>query len=427
MVMASIPTAIWARESTSTEEEAVGSNGGSILAVTGTLMGITFVVVSLRCYIRHVMLKSFSADDIVMLVALIMAIMSMVCFVGMVRNGAGRYQKDIKPEWREGLAYWSYIIGEFLVTGISLVKISIGFFLKRFAQTPAQHRFLWGMIIFCAIFMVYSAITFVIACIPLKAMWIPGLRAAPTSKCQTGQVLSIIGTANGVINVLTDVIFCLLPVPVVLALNINRRTRTTLFLILSLGLLRPLLIVDLSACAASVTRMIFGRQRLVDPYYTRHYNFLVWFYIELQVGILAASLPTLRPMFSKLLKGASTAARPGGNYNYGSSRYGYGPRSKTVQGASGRISGGPRRSGFYRQDDLSTPMDTVFMPRRYNGNDRGDNYNGYCMAQIASITHTRNPADDDSEDAILPPGGIHVSKRTEIMWDEDKDSIATAR
>lgn len=40
-----------------------------------------------------------------------------------------------------------------------------------------------------------------------------------------------------VINALTDIIFCLLPIPVVLALRINRRARVTLFLILSLGLL----------------------------------------------------------------------------------------------------------------------------------------------------------------------------------------------
>lgn len=66
-----------------------------------------------------------------------MAIVSMVCFVGMVQHGAGRHPKDIKPQWKEGLSYWTYMVGEFTLTGIGLVKISVGFCLKRFAQTPA--------------------------------------------------------------------------------------------------------------------------------------------------------------------------------------------------------------------------------------------------------------------------------------------------
>ncbi|KAK7915126.1 hypothetical protein PG985_012829 [Apiospora marii] len=380
-MMALISASMWIRESGSRDEGVVSSNGGHILAITGALMGITFVVVSLRLYVRQMLLKSFSIDDAVIIVALIMAIMSMVCFVGMVQHGAGRYQTDIKDERREGLAYWTYILGFFLVTGICLVKISIGFLLKRFAQSPGQHRFLLGMILFLFVFMVYSTITFSISCAPLRANWVPALRAAPTTKCQSKEVLSIIGTVNGVINALTEIIFCLLPVPVLLALRINRRTRVTLFLILSLGLF---------ACAASVARIVFGRQRLKDPDDTS---------IELQVGILAASLPTLRPLFTKLLKGAPRTVLPGGSYSYEISRHGC---------------GGP-----------PIPLDSVVMPRHCDGVD-SEYHNGprsyYYQAQVSSSSHVRHLADDDSEKVIvLPPGGIHVLQRTDIMYNADKE------
>lgn len=126
-----------------------------------------------------------------------MAIMSMVCFVGMVHHGAGRHRADVKEEWKEGLDFWTYILGLFLVTGIGLVKISIGFLLKRFAQRPGQHRFIWGMVLFLAVFMAYSVVAFSVTCVPLRANWVPGLRAAPTTKCQSKEVLSIIGTVNG--------------------------------------------------------------------------------------------------------------------------------------------------------------------------------------------------------------------------------------
>lgn len=57
--------------STIEDKRSVESNGEYILIITGIVMGITFVVVSLRLYIRQVMLKSFSIDDAIILVALV--------------------------------------------------------------------------------------------------------------------------------------------------------------------------------------------------------------------------------------------------------------------------------------------------------------------------------------------------------------------
>ncbi|KAK7985742.1 hypothetical protein PG988_003364 [Apiospora saccharicola] len=260
--------------------------------------------------------------------------MSMVCFAGMVQHGAGRYPADVKEEWREGLLYWTYILGFFLVTGISLVKISIGFLLKRFAQSPGQHRLLWGMIELLSAFMVYSAITFSITCVPLRANWIPRLRAAPTTKCQSRPVLSIIGTVNGVINALTDVIFCLLPIPVLLSLRINRRTRTTLFLILSLGLF----------------------------------------------------------IFIKLLKGASTAVHPSGDTSrYG---YGYGPtdRPKTCHCGEPQYSWSVQDRGpnYLPREILQIPLDSVVVSSGHgdiggdNGGDRNNDPRSHYEAQVCS-------------------------------------------
>ncbi|KAK8071673.1 hypothetical protein PG996_005021 [Apiospora saccharicola] len=238
------------------EEGAVPSDGGHILAVTGTLMGVTFVVVSLRLYARQVILKSFSVDDAVIIVALILAIM------------------------------------------------------------------------------VYSAITFSITCVPLRANWIPRLRAAPTTKCQSRPVLSIIGTVNGVINALTDVIFCLLPIPVLLSLRINRRTRTTLFLILSLGLF----------------------------------------------------------IFIKLLKGASTAVHPSGDTSrYG---YGYGPtdRPKTCHCGEPQYSWSVQDRGpkYLPREILQIPLDSVVVSSGHgdiggdNGGDRNNDPRSHYEAQVCS-------------------------------------------
>jgi hypothetical protein len=125
-----------------------------------------------------------------------MAIMCLVCFVGMVQHGAGLSSKDIPAEWNEGLSFWSYIIGPFCTTGISLVKISVGLFLRRFVPKGWQQHFILGMIAFVAVFMIYSIITFMVACIPVTAIW-DGSMGQPGVQCWSPDTLSLIGTVNG--------------------------------------------------------------------------------------------------------------------------------------------------------------------------------------------------------------------------------------
>ncbi|ORY58914.1 uncharacterized protein BCR38DRAFT_72093 [Pseudomassariella vexata] len=374
---------VWRRQQVIAQDKPVDSNAGTILAITATMMGLSFIVVALRCWIRQVMLKSFNIDDAVMVVALGMAIGCMTCFIGMAKNGAGRFAKDILPEWQQGLAYWSYIIGIFQVTGISLVKISIAFFLRRFVQTKWQRHFTMVLLIFCAVFMIYSILTFVLACIPLSALW----KITPSARCWSKDTLGLLGTVNGVINVTTDLIFVILPIPVVIKLQVNRRTKITLVAILSLGLF---------ACVASVARMIYAYEMFADPNYTRNYNFLIWFNVELHAGILSASLPALRPLFAKILQNTSRHLRTRG-YNYGS-RYGnrYGNQSGNTH----------TRSGYRRQDDI--PMDTRNFARE-------DGYNAQVSTASAKIL-----GDDGSEGGILPPKG-GISKRTEIIVQEARD------
>ncbi|KAH8646667.1 hypothetical protein BX600DRAFT_154369 [Xylariales sp. PMI_506] len=377
--MAGPPPRLSARQQT-TGDETVGSNGPAILAVTGTLMGLSFVVVLLRCYIRLVMLKSFSIDDGVIVVALIMAILAMVCFIQMVHYGAGMWHEDIPADWLPGLNFWSYIIGPFCTSGISLVKISVGFFLRRFVQQKWQKKFLLGMIIFSGVFMVYSILTFCLACIPLDTLWVAV--PDPNAKCWSMNTLSLLGTINGVINVVADLVFVVLPIPVVVELQVNRRTKTILIGILSLGLF---------ACVASIARMVYAYHR-TDPDYTQNFNFIVWFDIEMQAGILAASLPVLRPLVAKVLKSTSQLR----SYGYGRSRYG--TQSQTTR----------TRVGYYRQDDI--PMEV-----------RGYNKSGAYNAEIG--TANKSLEDDGSEDGILPVMG-GISKRTEIVVHEDARSAA---
>lgn len=104
------------------------------------------------------------------------------------------------------------------------------------------------------------------------------------------------------VNIATDVAFALLPIPIIWKLSVNIRTKITLIFILSLGFL---------ACVAAIMRETL----LVTFFETPDTNFenayALWNYAELAVGIIAACLPALRPLFAFLLDKASSTFASG--------------------------------------------------------------------------------------------------------------------
>lgn len=115
------------------------------------------------------------------------------CFVKFIQWGGGKHFKEIPESWNEQLNFWAFIQSPIDNTGISFVKISIAFFLKRFVQGKKTNWFLNGMIGFVVVFIVATILTFVLSCSPLEARW----KTIKGSTCWAGNLLSTIGILNG--------------------------------------------------------------------------------------------------------------------------------------------------------------------------------------------------------------------------------------
>lgn len=146
----------------------------------------------------------------------------------------------------------------------------------------------------------------------MAAAWDIDLQPPPvghgTAKCFSGDTFDAIGLFNGstsslfirdvyflpntnspiVVNISTDFILALAPVPLIWKLQMPLRTRITLVAILSLGIF---------AAVAGIIRQLSSSQFGVpEPYIYDTYS--IWNFIELDMGIIAASLPALKPLFS---------------------------------------------------------------------------------------------------------------------------------
>jgi len=152
-------------------------------------------------------------------------------------------------------------------------------------------RLLWATIVFLIAATLVAAMTLIFSCVPPAANWDPSL--LPTAKCFSLNTFTAVGLLNTSVTIVTDILFVILPIPVIWGLQLNIRTRITLIGVLSLGTF---------ACIASIIKLSIQINILSTPDQTRNDSYNIWNSVELSVGIIAACLPSLRPLFKNLLE-----------------------------------------------------------------------------------------------------------------------------
>ncbi|KAJ8118375.1 hypothetical protein OPT61_g632 [Boeremia exigua] len=243
------------------------------------------------------------------------------------------------------------------------IKLSIGFFLLRLADRTKWRPFLIGTLIFIGCFTIGSTFAIIFQCNPVAAGWDYSLRPpAGDAKCYDAIIFKNVGVFNSSVNIATDLLFALIPIPMVWKLQVNLRTRIGLAVVLSLGLFA-------SAIAIYKTPMQANFFKETD--WSGHGSwYYIWQQVEMNVGIIAANLPTLKPLFANFFghmrtftKGRSTASRSGPG-----------------------LSGPFRSNGYHKHDDWHTGT--------------GDQ-SSYAMRDISTATESKKK---DSYDEILALG-----------------------
>ncbi|KAL4868008.1 hypothetical protein BDV12DRAFT_109147 [Aspergillus spectabilis] len=305
------------------------TNAPRIIAIVGTLTGLAGLLVVLRCYVRLFVLRRFYVEDGIMLVSMMCSAGVLACFVGESKHGLGQLMRTITADGNdEALAKWFWPHALIIVLGISLVKISIGFFLLRFtAQKKFLKPFILGSLIFLALFTLASLLTLILQCIPVRAAWDFALRGQPGTKCYSNTTYLSIGKFNSAINIVTDFLYALLPVYMFYDIQVNRRTKASLMGILGLGFF---------ACAAAIVKAVYQAGAFDEPEMYRDADYHIWNAVELNVGIIAACFPTIKPLVKSMigstrsLAGYTSRTRKRTNDAYYGANSHYGPNSHAL-------------------------------------------------------------------------------------------------
>ncbi|EFX04839.1 integral membrane protein [Grosmannia clavigera kw1407] len=292
------------------------NRGPQILIVCGTLVGVSVVMVSLRIWVRATMIGHVGRDDYCMVAAVAVLFTELMVIIPEVKLGGGRHKEYIHPPENivRGL-HLNFVTQPLCLLGLLLTKVSVGFFLLRMTPTTAFRRFIKGTIVFTSLSATGNLLTVFFQCRPLAFTWDASVAGG---SCIPSGNLKFAAFFNSSVSVLTDLIFALLPIPMLWKVRLNWKTKAAVAAILSLGIF---------ATIAGIVKITFLGS------YGKHGDFLfdsvditIWTTVEICAAMVAGCFPALKPMFKTILAGRSsnkssreTYARDGYIRNIGAS------------------------------------------------------------------------------------------------------------
>ncbi|CAK7209847.1 hypothetical protein SCUCBS95973_000580 [Sporothrix curviconia] len=261
------------------------SRRGVVVGVISFILPLTTAVVLLRFYTRHYLSgRAVGADDWMMLVSLVLALVDGSTMLLMTTQGLGHHMWTLTAEQITTYNMYFYLSIVFYYACLGTVKTAILLqYLRVFAVKMRKITLVALMLI--GLWSTALVLVSVLACRPIRGFWDRTVAANCVPSLPQWYV-------NAAGNIATDVIIFTLPIPVLWRLNLPRSQRLSLIGIFCLGFF---------TCTISVIRITFLNLNGDDTY--ANVAAACWSISELCCAIVCSSLPTLRPVFFHLMPG----------------------------------------------------------------------------------------------------------------------------
>ncbi|MCJ1408465.1 hypothetical protein MMC19_002540 [Ptychographa xylographoides] len=306
------------------------NKGPTFIALFSVGLFVAIVLVAMRLWVRIKMVGKVGLDDWTVLASLIVTCAAFGCLATSTYYGLGMHLATIPPAHITPLLkiFWAAMF--MTPSAEAFAKFSITLMLIRITTSKAWKIFFYTLIgLFSAVTIVTLAAD-VTQCKPLAYLWNP--YAYPDGTCDRGAEIST-AYLQGVSAALYDVILSVTPIFLLWNVQIDMRKKIALCSVLSLGFLYVLSFLVLpspishskrtilttgqfySTSIAGILRTAYtpGALNIADFTYTVM-DFMIWKAIELPLSIIVGCLPTLRPLFVKLID--ATQRKTGGRSGY---------------------------------------------------------------------------------------------------------------
>ncbi|KAL1848500.1 hypothetical protein Daus18300_013601 [Diaporthe australafricana] len=273
-----------------------------IVSILSLATVISTAVVVLRIFTRARILRTFGADDAVMGIAQLLTIGAAVAIGLETQWGLGRHSWTMLPQNYTPYmkAFYSSVVVYNVATCV--VKISILLQYRRIFTGKVMQKLTMATLIFEGAWAITLSILLPLVCHPVANFWDPTVEGSCLNQLAIWYVMASI-------NLVSDFVIFSMPLPVIKNLQLPKKQKIMLMGVFCLGFL---------TCIISVYRMktLKVAAESTDPSWDNT-DAAVWSFIELSIGVLAACLPTLRPLFALILPRLfkSTLSGRTGQYN----------------------------------------------------------------------------------------------------------------
>ncbi|KAH8667439.1 hypothetical protein BGZ60DRAFT_377245 [Tricladium varicosporioides] len=278
-------------------------NGTPLVVVAILFLCLTWLTITLRCFVRLKITKQFEADDWLILISQGIFCLSCSFILRAIHYGLGRHNTSMEQNDEIQALKYQALATLTYIADMMFIKLSIAIFLLRIA---VQQRYIWILKISMAVVTVWTVAIFfyvLFQCQPVQAQWDVRIKDA---HCTTGGSFVSAAYSLSVMSIVSDWLYALLPIPMIWSIRMTIHAKVTVAIVLSLGIF---------ASIATLIRLKF----LVDLEDSSDNLFagtdaMVWTLVEPGVAICAASLITIRPLL-RMLRFPGFDTNPSNNYN----------------------------------------------------------------------------------------------------------------
>ncbi|KAH6666687.1 MFS transporter-like protein [Halenospora varia] len=274
--------------------------GQSVFIVTTTTFVLATIFVAGRLISRFGILKNRTWDDWFMIVAWFLAFGLSFSIAYGTSKGLGRHDVDIPESWLPSLRRSEYAFTILYNPALMVTKSSILIFYLRMSRNTQSILRIASYVTLGVVNIAGVVLTFLNAfqCNPVSAAYDPTKTGA--------QCISIVTLylCSAPVNIITDLAILVLPIPVLTGMRLPQRQKTVLVFTFALGVFVAIVdVVRIYYLQQASSDQITAHERLgtsVDFAWNAS-TALMWSAIEVNVGIICACIPTLKPLIKRIM------------------------------------------------------------------------------------------------------------------------------
>ncbi|KAF2110268.1 hypothetical protein BDV96DRAFT_464079, partial [Lophiotrema nucula] len=267
--------------------------GVQTAAIIGIFSSLGTLFVALRLWTRFVIIRAPGWEDWVLIASWLCAVATVITIGLQVHFGLGEHGSELSESQAQNLLLNLYISISTYCASIGLTKLAILMQYQRVFPTQTFQRWCWAIIAVIIAYTIATVVACIFVCTPISIFWTgkPGLCINEFASW----------FANAVINIVTDLIIIILPMPVVRKLKLGKRQKYLLMGVFAFGAV---------VCIISIVRLhsLLVVTHSSDPTFDNAPT-ATFSVVEINVAIICACLPTLRPLLAQWMSGLSSSSK----------------------------------------------------------------------------------------------------------------------